>query len=230
MSLNSSLKKLIIGSRLPPFYFLESFQQLLKLGEYVRKVDIQKLPYFSNRYLLYEHLQDTVIGDSPIAYLEFGVFTGDSIRRWAELNASLESRFYGFDTFEGLPEPWRHSTYTLSSGYFSTDGAVPKIDDHRVRFIKGLFQDTLGNFLKQNALSHPLVVHLDADLYSASLFVLSTLNPLLKAGDIVLFDEFGCVNCEFRAFMDYISSFYRQFSAIGHAGEFYENVAFRVMA
>lgn len=96
-----------------------------------------------------------------------------------------------------------------------------------MEFVRGLFQNTVREFLRSAQLNHRLIVHLDADLYSSTLFVLATLHPVLNSGAILIFDEFSCVNCGFRALMDYCSSFYRKFAPVGHAGTFYEHVALR---
>jgi hypothetical protein len=65
------------------------------------------------------------------------------MRKWATLNINPGSRFFGFDTLEGLPESW----LGLEASHFSTGGNFPDIEDSRVKFYKGLFQDTLGEFL-----------------------------------------------------------------------------------
>jgi O-methyltransferase len=213
---------------LPSSRLLGSVSQLLRLGDYVRSSGLRTAPYFSSRYQLYDHVHQTVVGESPIDYLEFGVFTGMSMRHWVSLNQSADSRFVGFDTFEGLPERWEFAAGSLEAGYFSTGGNTPDIQDPRVRFIKGLFQDTVGQFARDYHPQGRLVVHCDADLYSSTLYVLATLHEFLQPGTIVIFDEFGTVNEEFRAFVDYTRSFRRHLVPLGWAGKFYEQVAFVV--
>jgi hypothetical protein len=148
------------------------------------------VPLFDNRFELYGHLQ-TVIGDGPVDYLEFGVYRGESILRWAEIQHHPASRFLGFDSFEGLPEDWRYFGGIHARETFSTEGDQPEVDDPRVRFVKGLFQDTLPAFLADFTPGGQVVVHCDADLYSSTLYVLSECHRILGPGSIVIFDEFA---------------------------------------
>jgi hypothetical protein len=79
--------------------------------------------------------------------------------------------------------------------------------DARFEFKVGLFQDTLPEFLTTFGRRGRLVVHLDADLYTSTLFVLTSLAHLLQPGDILLFDEFCSVLHEFKAFQEFVSAF-----------------------
>ena len=96
---------------------------------------------------------------TAIDFLEFGVYTGHSIRFWSEMNRDPQSRFIGFDSFEGLPEDWL-GNYT--KGTFDVGGAVPQIEDERVSFVKGWYQNTLPGFLKGFTPRSRLVVHNDS--------------------------------------------------------------------
>lgn len=55
-------------------------------------------------YKIYENINKDIIKDDPIDYLEFDVYKGDSIKKWLQINKNPEPRFFGFDSFEGLPE------------------------------------------------------------------------------------------------------------------------------
>jgi O-methyltransferase len=141
--LNITLKRLILASRVAS-RFAEPVTQLLKMGEFLRTGNLRSIAS-ADRYQLYARIQEELVGDAPIDYLEFGVFQGASIRWWLEANRRPESQFYGFDTFEGLPESSRqNATYSLPAGYFSTQGITPDFGDSRVRWV--MFQDTLEGF------------------------------------------------------------------------------------
>ena len=177
----------------------------------------------AKRYELYEFLLASEHLDAAIDYLEFGVGRGNSLTWWVRNNRHPSSQFVGFDTFTGLPEPWGG----FERGAFSTGGQPPDVQDERCRFEKGLFQDTLGGFLKTYTSERRKVIHLDADLYSATLFVLTRLAPILRSGDLLLFDEFGVPTGEFRAFSDFVSAYRLQYDVLGAVNN-YLQVAIKV--
>jgi hypothetical protein len=149
----------------------------------------------------------------PIDYIEFGVSGGGSIRWWVEHNTHPDSSFVGFDTFEGLPEAWG----AWPKAAFSTGGKVPDVVDQRCTFVKGLFQDTLSGWLSGREFTRRIVLHLDADLYSSTLFALTQLLPKLRSGDIIMFDEFDDFLAEYRAYIDATTAYNRSFVPICHA-------------
>jgi hypothetical protein len=172
---------------------------------------------YSRRYKLYEAIgaQEGVF-NQPVDYFEFGVAGGHSFKWWLEHNSQEASRFYGFDTFEGLPEAWG----PFEKGAMAVEMESLNIHDGRATFYKGLFQDTLIPFLgKYNSVNRK-VIHLDADLFSATIFALSQLYRFLKPGDILLFDEFAVPQHEFLAFKIFTESFYVDYEVIGAANNY----------
>jgi len=184
----------------------------------------QKTWDYEKRYKLYESIADSEkLFQNPIDYLEFGVAGGLSFKWWLERNKNSDSRFFGFDTFEGLPEKW--GAFEKGSMAFGLE--TLQIADERARFYKGLFQETLIPFLEQYENKHKKLIHLDADLFSSTIFTLSQLYRFLKPGDILLFDEFAVPQHEFLAFKIFTESFYVEYDVIGAANN-YLFVAIRI--
>jgi len=178
---------------------------------------------YNKREKLYEYvLKSQHLENEIIDYFEFGVASGNSFKWWLKRLSNNENKFYGFDTFEGLPENW--GNYFKKGDMLSN---IPDVMDNRVFFYKGLFQDTLLEFLKNNHIGKERrkIIHLDADLFSATLFVLTTLFPYLKAGDILFFDEFNVPKHEFLAFKIFTESFYVKYETLGAVNNYYQ-VAF----
>ena len=171
-------------------------------------------------FLSREAMWQSIIDQSPAAvdYLEFGVHEGHSILYFSKQNRSPKSRFFGFDTFSGLPEDWNGD---YRRGQFDTGGRIPHSDDSRVEFITGLFQETVPNFVSNFKTDNKIIVNIDCDLYSSALYCLTQLDAILPKGTILIFDEFGDVLHEFRAVNDYMSSYRREFDVICSHDNFY---------
>ncbi|WP_282046283.1 TylF/MycF/NovP-related O-methyltransferase [Roseibium album] len=160
----------------------------------------------------------------PLRYFEFGVHEGASLNWWSETNRHPASRFFGFDSFEGLPEDW---STTKQAGYFSTDLKLPETDDARVDFVPGWFHRTLPLMLQKLETEDRAVIHMDADLYRSTIYPLCVIGSHLKDGDILIFDEFLDSSHEFRAFDDARSIFGWKFEVLA-ATEQYAQVAIKL--
>lgn len=156
-------------------------------------------------------------------WLEFGVYRGRSICTFAE---ATDKTVYGFDSFEGLPEFWDKDN---PKGVYGLAGIIPagaidgSNDDNpgmydscptrivkpwpkNVTLVKGLFQDTLDNFL-QDQPGPVAFVHIDSDIYSSADFVLRKLEDRIVKGTVIAFDEI----CDYPDYRDHEIKAYAEF-------------------
>jgi O-methyltransferase len=172
---------------------------------------------YNRRYNLYDAVRKQLgLSQEAIDYFEFGVASGVSFKWWLEKNQDPASRFFGFDTFEGLPEKWG----PFAKGAMAHSLESLQITDSRATFYKGLFQQTLIPFLEAYQSNRRKVIHIDSDLFSAALFTMTQLYRFLKPGDILLFDEFAVPRHEFLAFKIFTESFYINYEVIGAANNY----------
>lgn len=133
-------------------------------------------------------------------FVELGVATGGSLRQIiytytrrkifrnnGEIGAPRVDGIYGFDSFCGLPDDWKPD---FPKGAFDMGGEPPQI--HGATIIAGMFEDTLPEFCKSLKAENKTVslLHVDCDLYDSAFCGLTTLNPFIKTGTIIVFDEF----------------------------------------
>ena len=231
-SINATIKNILIKIHIhqlflctyKPLVFIANF---ISLSKWISKKQNNKLFLhtalirdYKKRQTLYQYVIDKYnLTNESIDYIEMGVCGGGSFEWWIKSNQNPNSRFYGFDTFEGLPEKW---SILFNSGDMYAE--VPTLHDTRGKFIKGLFQNTLVPFLHENKFEANTrkVIHMDADLYSSTLFSLSMLYPYLQKGDIIFFDEFNVPNHEFLAWKNFTESFYVQYELIGAVNNYYQ--------
>ena len=197
----------VCGDR--PAHVLNSAVNYMAVGRWMAANGFYTSDRVSRRLELYRRLA-AQIADKRVLYLEFGVSFGDSIRQWSKLLKNESAQLHGFDSFEGLPSNW-HSF--APKGTYSTGGMIPKVDDPRVKFFKGLFEETLPEYVFPDY--EVLVINIDCDLYTSASFVLNYLRERIRPGTYILFDEFLDRANEQRAFDDFVTATGAHFRLLG---------------
>ena len=158
------------------------FDELERQLEYAPTVRLPK----RRKQMWEEFIPENTLPGGEIA--EFGVASGGSIGWFPKHLPGV--KVYGFDSFEGLPEHWDLGEKVLEKGHFSSDGAVP-FEHKDIEYRVGLFEETVpewrNEMLDQDR--YLKIVHMDADLYSSTSYVLDQIKPLLRSGTLILFDE-----------------------------------------
>lgn len=150
--------------------------------------------------------------------LEFGVSTGDTlvileclIERILRRKYGMRCRLFGFDSFEGLPEPRgkdrdTHVGELLTSlkfnkgMYKSTKEEVwsrlkqaEEVDTENISLISGWYNETLTSKLKKElVLGHASMINIDCDFYESTVDILKWCEPLMRQGTIINFDDWFC--------------------------------------
>lgn len=149
---------------------------------YVGHINSAEYEESIHRHLIESTEQVTLQGH----WCEFGVREGRSLK-WL-INQYPSQVIHAFDSWQGLPEDWDHGTGKVND--MKCD--PPSVPGH-IQLHKGWFKDTLPIW-KQNNTGPIAFLHMDADIYSSTKEVLTTLNDQIVAGTVITFDEF----CNFR--------------------------------
>jgi hypothetical protein len=193
---------------------LEGFRSALsylELGHWLKSDYTHCSPESAaSKFALFEIAQRHITGHAPL-YLEFGVYKGRSMRWWSQHLSQPDATLVGFDSFEGLPEDWRQGR---ESGHFKT-GEPPRIDDSRVSFQIGWFDNTLPKFAVPD--HDQLIINVDSDLYSSARTVLQWAESYVRPGTLIYFDEFSDRDHERRAFDEWRAQSSFQFKPLGFA-------------
>jgi hypothetical protein len=137
-------------------------------------------------------------------YYEFGVFKGYTFlqaQRSADRLGLAGMRFWGFDSFRGLPPVEGRDRYhgDFVESQFAADRAwvedrlrAEGFDWERGALVEGFFEESLTPEVKQRLGVRPAAVALvDCDLYASTAPVLAFLRDLLVPGSILLFDDWN---------------------------------------
>jgi len=108
-----------------------------------------------------------------------------SVIRWFYESGDTSPPHFG----AGEESKLRIERFTVPKAISHLGERSPQIDDVRVQFFKGWFEQTLPNY--KCPPHDALVLNLDADLYSSTIFALNTMQDAIVPGTYIYFDEFN---------------------------------------
>lgn len=139
-------------------------------------------------------------------YYEFGLFKGYSFWSAQQKAKACEAgtlRFFGFDSFVGLPEvdgPDKTDQDDFYRGQYACSYEAVRasldqagVDWERTTLIRGFFNESLQPGLHEEHGMRPIAIALiDCDLYASTVDVLRFIEPLIQNGSILIFDDWNC--------------------------------------
>ncbi|WP_338660811.1 TylF/MycF/NovP-related O-methyltransferase [Paraclostridium sordellii] len=143
----------------------------------------------------------------PGEILEFGVYKGASIIRFATYRELLENTYsrkiIGFDIFGEFPKTDNDDDNKFIQRFEEQGGngiSKEALEDfiknkniNNIELIKGNVFDTLDEFLEKNKQIKISLLHLDLDVYKPTKFILEKLYERMVPGGIIVFDDYGTV-------------------------------------
>jgi len=140
-------------------------------------------------------------------YMEFGILNGECMVDAYRQFRGVVSHYYGFDSFEGLPElsmdderALEHTPMLHQGNFKSMKKQYVKnsiisscqISDDELTLIDGFFSGILPDYNKSslNINGSPLCIYIDCDLYSSTVEVLKFIDSLIVTGTWILFDDY----------------------------------------
>lgn len=146
-------------------------------------------------------------------YLEFGVFKGASLlhaQKLADDKGLKGMKFFGFDSFEGLPEEINQRRKIFYKGqYTCSERQVRKwlteygADWGRVTLVPGFYDRSLTDETKAKLkIEKCAVAMLDCDIYSSTKLALTWIDDLLQPESIVILDDYDAYGADDQAMLD----------------------------
>lgn len=146
------------------------------------------------------------IKDIPGEIMEFGVYKGTSLIRFATFREMLESQYsrkiIGFDTFGEFPLTEIEEDNKFISKFSQNGESISKEELEKVfkfknfdniELCKGDILETLPKYLKNHPELRISILHIDVDVYKPSKLILELLFDKVVKGGIVILDDYYCI-------------------------------------
>lgn len=136
-------------------------------------------------------------------YAEFGSWGGltFALAYQESRRRGHHGKLWAFDSFQGLPSPqveaddhpeWQSGRLATTLDEFHSNCAENGIPRDTYIAVPGFYEDTLSTMSVTDEPTNIALAYVDCDLYSSTKAVLDFLEPRLKHGMIVAFDDYFC--------------------------------------
>jgi hypothetical protein len=165
-------------------------------------VELPKITLTTASRFLYQKRLFDIAGRLEGDIVECGVGRGETLLLWAILchDEARHRRLWGFDSFEGFPEPtredasprnvqkgeWNVATMASIRDLLVSSGFSTEWVRSRVTLVKGYFEESLRNYTGKRI----ALLHIDADLYQSYKTALQSLYARVPPGGVIAFDEY----------------------------------------
>lgn len=173
--------------------------QLMPVGTLALDVrQIKNIPYYFSMFSKIEGIPGNIV--------ECGVGKGRTFLYFSHLirEEGSDRMLWGFDSFEGFPEPtqadmskrnprkgeWSGVSPLNIQQLLRTAGVTEEFVSKKIRLVKGYVEETLQQYD-----GRPIaLLHIDLDLYEGYRVTLERLVPCVSKGGIVMLDEYNKEN------------------------------------
>lgn len=179
---------------------------------------------------LYAAVQGIVLGAVPGELVETGVYKGGNLMLMAHAlkEAGAERIIWGYDTFEGMPEPSEHDIFHngrhakdiwhegwCEAGIDEVDKNMQSVGYPHYRLIKGRTERTT----QEVAPDEIAILRLDTDFYASTRAELVNLFPKLSEGGVLIVDDYASWAGSRKGCDEILPN--REFSQIGTSNAYY---------
>jgi len=176
-------------------------------GGHLGWCDYQDVIYRTLEYQYWENTAHVI----PIGnYYEFGLAGGFTFKRAHQAideiardlgfagTTELGVKMFGFDSFEGLPNPgqwdrrsgWEQGTFSTGQDTFERNMDDAKVPRGAYQLVPGFYETSLTKALRAELEDQkPSIVMMDCDFYTSTTTALEWLRPLLRDGTMFIFDD-----------------------------------------
>lgn len=168
-------------------------------------LDMSDPELFHRRDLLENAFKFVSFNEIAGDYLEFGCASARTFRMAYDLisHYGLETRLWAFDSFQGLPvardardahPKWTPGNYPTAAELFTTILDRHGVPSAKYEVIQGFYEDTIGpnSTGSEEYSKNVAIANIDCDMHSSTADVLHFLEPRMKAGMIIYFDDYYC--------------------------------------